>query len=287
MNTSVSSQVRMVMLGLPEAGKSTFLAAHWSLLIDPSQRGRTQLQVSAIPDDISYFERLAERYRRGESVARTSLSEREPAELLLATDSGTRFSLVIPDWSGEIVRGALEHREWAADVDELVRSADGVLVFVRANAIKEGLLLSDALFVAADLPGMGEEANTEETGEPVLEDPQIPTDVALVDLFQVLDSRRTDPAPNKVSLVISAWDVVPDGAVRPDDFVATRLPMLTQFLRWTRDRFDVRVFGISAQGAELEALAPLLSAENQLERIRVSQGGELNSDLTRVFRWML
>lgn len=76
----------------------------------------------------------------------------------------------------------------------------------------------------------------------------------LVDLLQI--SRRfrgTDP--QKLAVVISAWDLCALEGFNPEEWLKERLPLLHQYLHANDDVCPFEIYGISAQGQSLRLRA--------------------------------
>src|SRR5690606_16707011 len=94
----------------------------------------------------------------------------------------------------------------------------------------------------------------------------------------------------RIAVVISAWDLVKESYRIPTDWLKRRLPLLHQFLLANRDRLPFKIFGISAQGAELsEDNSELQRHCRQSERIEVVSDVENEygkHDITAPVKWV-
>jgi hypothetical protein len=86
--------------------------------------------------------------------------------------------------------------------------------------------------------------------------------------------------------MVSAWDVLPTDTT-PSDWLAENRPMLDQFLANNSELWDVRVYGVSAQGGRLPSERQRLARiKIPSERIRVVGHGAQQHDLTSPIRWL-
>lgn len=99
--------------------------------------------------------------------------------------------------------------------------------------------------------------------------------------------------------MLSAWDKVEEdgGTVTPEQYLASELPLLDQYLRHGVDRWDLRVYGLSAQGGDFERdgatddadrnerVAEIRALDDASERIRLMMP-ELSRDLTEPIAWL-
>jgi hypothetical protein len=115
-----------------------------------------------------------------------------------------------------------------------------------------------------------------------------PTQVQLVELLQFIDEQRQDRFTIPIALIVSAWDLYVEDYASPDQWLSERLPLLDQYLRTNAERFPLRVYGVSAQGAPLDGdLTGLQSHEHQSDRIMVKSTDCIPHDITCPVRWII
>ena len=109
----------------------------------------------------------------------------------------------------------------------------------------------------------------------------LPDQVKLVETLQFLLERKQGKL--RVAVVVSAWDLVDNMGIPPNDYIAGQLPLLQQFLVANDDLLDHAVFGVSALGGDITDKAERRRILNldALKRIMVHQGQETNNDITR------
>jgi hypothetical protein len=116
----------------------------------------------------------------------------------------------------------------------------------------------------------------------------------LVDLLQCLQRQPFEAKPMKVALVVSAWDLAPDGGTDAEKWLKDRYPLLAQFLANSEGILDLRVYGVSAQGGRLskkkDGPGPdrerLLAIVPASKRIRIIGPEAAEHDLTRPLLWL-
>lgn len=270
---------RHLVIGLPESGKTTFIAAFWH--VAESEEVPSALRVKHLTGDRGYLNRLREAWLRCEAVGKTHPAGETVVRMLLEDRASHITSeLLLPDIAGETFRDHWVNRRWTKQFDELVMSADGALVFVHPNGITEPLRietieghtqeLKNAREIEAPKPPPSQAAMPSGTSS-IWDANLAPTQVQLVDLTQFLIWRRGGQRLN-LAVVVSAWDLVRDGGKSPRDWCAARLPLLGQFLNANPNRLAVEYYGISAQGGELprdaERLRRLTHASKRIEVVR-------------------
>jgi hypothetical protein len=287
--------VSVVICGLPQSGKSTFLAALWHVIT--AREIVTRLSFRTLRDgDATHLNALADRWRSGREQARTALTAGRQVSMSLLDEGQADIRVTFPDISGEIYDRMWERRECDETTLAMLKSSVGLLLFVHADEIQAPEWIVNHASLAKRL-GIPYKA-----GEPIPWHPKLsPTQVKLIGLLELLKQKPIASQARKLAIMLSAWDKVADEGLEPKVFLATRLPLLYQYLSHEADGWSWSVFGISAQGGayEPEAGSPRpLSAEerthlNELRkkdspstRIKVVSGAEETHDLTEPIAWV-
>lgn len=247
----------IVLAGLPASGKTQFMAALW-LGIDGS--GTCRMRLANYQGDRRYLNEIRRRLMSCEPPPHTQVGELSGLDLPLRLANGEdkrEMRLVVPDLSGETWQHALEEAEWAADLDERIQDAAGIIVFVHSQASSGPTVGA----LAASLPG----ASQHQTADP-FDVTRISADAQLVQIIQVLCSRRRH---HRIAVVISAWDLVEPGTT-PKDWVNENCKLLSQFIEARRE-IEVQVWGVSAQGGKFDdpAAVEQLVQQDAVARIAV------------------
>ena len=122
---------------------------------------------------------------------------------------------------------------------------------------------------------------------------QAPSQVKLVEVLQFIAEQCIRQQPIPVAIIVSAWDIVEEmpkilGDEKPSEYFAKRVPLLYQYLTANPEHFTTQVFGVSAQGGDLEQHRERLQkVEKQSCRIRVRQGDKVTSDITLPIKWLM
>lgn len=282
------SKKSVVALGLPASGKTTFLAALWHLITNLKVKVRLSL-VKLEAGEAPYLRAIAARWAQAKKQERTFQSGNKTVTLTLKSETGEEFDLTFPDIAGEAFAQMWEMRECTPTVAEALRSA-GVLLFIHVDKIRAPGWIADD---AAQSHGMG----VARGGEPVAWKPEFaPTQVQLVDMLRCLQVPPLNVGPRRLAVILSAWDKVEAEGVSPDRFLGMHLPLLHQYLtHGLSEDWDMRVFGVSAQGADYDDVegAPIADAERMREmevpsqRIKVVVGEAMTHDLTEPVYWLL
>ena len=282
----MSNSTNLLFVGLPQSGKTTYLAALWHVLEDQSSPAKLKRKHNS--GDRTYLNLIAEAWRACTPVPRTTLQADDTTVALhLEGDGFGEFTLTVPDLGGEAFEQQLEHRKMSAAHATLFREANGVLLFVHPD-VKKGTQISEQDQIAASIGG-ATEAPSRSNGHAAVPVPwkveMLPTQAKLVELLQFLlemvDQRL------RVAVVVSAWDLVAEVGQTPREYVSGRMPLLRQFLDANDDVFDHAVFGISAQGGAIPDDKSKLLGLDSLKRITVCHENENDHDITKPLAWLL
>jgi hypothetical protein len=310
-----------LVFGLSGAGKSTFAAALWHLA--DSREVPTVLAKGLHSGNFGYLEKIAQRWCDGWRLERTKSEEVEDVRINLRhEESGAEFSLEFRDIAGESLETAFTTRYCDPEFVDLVKQADGMLLFVSANYEIDDVTILD---VKAQMGEDDEEENDhddddeddedEERGsdsepdvveaipeggqavpnapaDPPFEPSKTPLQVRLVDLLQSLKLDPFNKSPFRIAVIVSAWDLAKEKTA--DEWVAKSMPLLDQFLRGGEIADDVRMYGVSAQGGMFpkkgkrddENRKRIMAIRPASKRIRVVGHGAGEHDLTHPVRWL-
>jgi hypothetical protein len=276
------AQAKIVMLGMPETGKSTFMTSLFMVL--EAQRVKTRLRLASYAGDRTYVNRLADRLRDMKSLEHTLFGAEDELTLELEDEGGRSFALTLPDYSGETLERALTRRGLLERVAHAIEESDGLILFLHPDTIDPGTSVADAEQILAALGARTPEA--EKTRESKDWSNQLArTDVQMVDALQELLA-STRPGL-RISVVVSAWDVARVAANDPETWLEREMPLFTQFLANNPDRLTSRIFGVSAQGGSyVTDRDQLLDKEISARTIVVGEGCEPH-DLSAVIAWLL
>lgn len=283
-----------MMIGLPEAGKTTYLAALWHVLCQPGVLGA--LKLARLKGDQSYLNEIREKWSRVVELGRTNPGKEPNLCFHLSNEAGEEMEIHVPDLSGEAFERDWVDRSMHRERAMLFANVSGALLFINPQTLRNEVLISQVAFAVDQLGDDDEEAdgdgNTEAEKIEAIETREwkadmAPTQLQLVDLLQIalrLNSRR----PFYLAVIVSAWDLVMEG-LNPETWVKKELPLLWQFLFSNSSSITSTYFGISAQGGDLKGDGDRLKGiDTPAERIKVVDSSNQNShDITQPLRWLM
>lgn len=93
----------------------------------------------------------------------------------------------------------------------------------------------------------------------------------------------------RVALMLSAWDQVRAAPfeLSPREWLKKEHPLLDQFLAANAEVFPAEVFGVSAQGGDLDKDRERLLSMDPIQRLEVVEGEESSHDLTVPLAWLM
>ena len=265
---------RCFIMGLPGAGKTTFLAALWHSI--NSNSFATKLKLEKI-DNGQYLAQLSRKWVDAEPLERTVPSnEQKDIGIKLRTANGMTFDLFFPDLSGETFQKQYEQRVISEELSEYIQTSDAILIFIHVDKVKPTGLISEH---STDVP-------EEDFASKIVRDPKKhdPLQVQMIELLQFIISIRKDKlTKTNMDFVFSAWDLVKQTALdmTPADFLFKNMNMLWQFCNSNSDVLHYNTWGISAQGADYAHKETLLEKNSPIERIIVEDSvGNKGGDIT-------
>lgn len=280
----------IVIIGLPESGKTTFLAALWHLITD--QDGDTALRFHKLyAGDMAHLNRIAERWREAKEQDRTGVTGHRLVSMNLRDGNGIPVRVTFPDVPGEAYRRMWEDRDCDPEITDIL-NAEGVLLFIHSDSIVAPSWVVDEVALAKKL-GFEVPEGKEVPWHPRL----APTQVQVVDLLQLLRQPPLDIGPRRLAIMLSAWDKGRGEGLSPNDYLDNKLPLLGQYLRQDADGWTWRIYGISAQGGDYDPVEPNKEPKPQAEelrnldrastRIRLVNGSTESHDLTEPLAWLM
>ena len=275
------SQNNLLLCGLPASGKTTFLAALWYLL---SQKEiLAALTLGALPQNRVYLNELSRKWSRFIPFERTPDEVQEISMQL--KDGPVDIDLHVPDMSGETWEAVWSTRLCAEHAAKWAQAARGIMLFLHAEKIDHPL---DIMNYKAMVEAAGQ---TQEGADLTAWSPDnAPTQVVLVDILQALSMPPLGSYGRRLAVIISAWDKAQDMGMTPDKYLRIHFPLFHQFLHCSGNFSKVKVFGVSAQGGDLESTedAKRLEAEDvPSKRIRVVEDDLTHHDLTVPIQWLM
>jgi hypothetical protein len=232
----------IILLGVPDSGKTNYIGGLWRAL----DSGTGALHAAEQPEDINFVLEIADHLFQGGFAPRSEHtdSRRDFEVVVAAKKDGPRARVVVPDVSGELWRKAVIESEIDRDWMDELRRADAALLFVRVESDQDVRPL-DWVTSRKMLEKIGGE-----------EDRGFPTQVMLCELIRFLEislADREDGKRPRLSVVISAWDIVDPGkfAQGPMAYLEREYPLVAGKLV-DLERLDVEIFGLSVVGGDLK-----------------------------------
>jgi hypothetical protein len=310
----------ILLLGLPAAGKTSFLAAlYHQASADIEDKKLKEYKMSS---DTTYLKLIQRKWLSCEKLDRTinvvSTSTRDVMLHLETIPEGRRFDMHIPDVAGESFMTQFADRLWDITYEAEVRSAGGLVLFIHPGKIKPHVMIDDIQQAAgaleeidldepdAQLNAIGSSSRTnivapaEESDIPPKPDASdqvvefeienCPTQVVLTDLL-LNHLEFYEGAHLNVAIVISAWETVLSNEDHtPEKWLEINLPLLYQYLNCNFERVNYKVFGISAQGGDIENdtdKARLQDCDEPADKVIVQVGKEQNNNICLPIEWII
>lgn len=299
---NLKAQSKTILIGLPSAGKTTFVIALWHAL--ESGDLEESLRLGNLGLDTTELSRLRDLWLRCEPMPRTTTGFDSLVSLEI-TEPGSDIihELHFPDANGEKFQQQWVERHWDEKYEDLVKAADGILLFLncgkstypmtlREMEVVGGILMDEDVKTSEDEVQVASESTEVKQWNPA----KAPTQVQMVELLQFVLEARESRSPLRLSVVISAWDLVEktmklkSDNIAPECWLSEEMPLLMQFLRANTERLETKVFGLSAQGGDFKDSAEKKRLQNILlpsQRIIVRDGECTDKDISIPVRWVM
>jgi hypothetical protein len=273
---------RILVAGMPSSGKSTYIAALRHALV--AKDVSCALELVSLAQEETHLNKLEVAWVDGREMQRTQSANETWVELQIR-DRATEESIVLalPDLKGESFEQPATLGLLQEELQRELISASSIMLFTSADREDDKLLISDMADIIGDAP-LGADAAA------IPFDPrEMPEEVKIVELLQFANRRPQLSRQRKLALILSAWDVVDVQArAEPERWLTANSTMLDQFLRYNSHLWEVRVYGISAQGGKLpDDRDRLMKISKPSERIHVVGHGADRHDISAPLRWLI
>lgn len=266
-------------LGLPSSGKTTFLAALWHLIL--TGEVRCGLSLDGFTSEYPYLNSIHDQWLDGNPVNRTPMDSEQIAKLnLKLNENGEKFTLFIPDLSGEEFELQLNRKKIKLSTFENINASNGIIMFVSADKKDNDIYFHE----------LSNEHKQPEESRSNWSYHSIPTQVKIVELLQTLLSQPFSNDFYKVAIVISAWDVAIPRSILPEIWIKEEYPLLHQFLHSNNEVFRIKFYGVSAQGGDLnnaDKKRDLTMMQEASKRIICQDGDNVTNDITKPLTWII
>ena len=268
----------LFIMGAPNAGKSTYLAALWHSINQHEMS--MKLKLKKMIGDSQYLCRIENKWLAYEPLERTVIGQEKRELTILLTDGTDELKLEFPDLSGETFQNIYENREMSSELYEKIYNANAILYFINVEDICTPEFIAE---IPEELRCEKVELDDLQKRNPGEHDP---TQIQIIDLLQMISKIKKEGV--SLGIIFSAWDIVEDltdGKTRtnPRTYLKNQMNMLWQYIESNSNRFRTKVWGISAFGSKVEEYEKLLDLENPAERIKiVDENNMLSHDITSI-----
>ncbi|MBU9270267.1 hypothetical protein [Burkholderia gladioli] len=289
-------KANFVIMGLPSSGKTTFLAALWHLI--EADQTDCRLKLDRYEGDLKYLNSISQAWRTFKPVPRTSqVGDVDIAIYLEDSETGAKGRAFFPDLAGETFDTQVEARRCRPKFLSNVDDGDGILFFISANLTQDGLSIVELnqmlpSEIETETPGETQDAITAPGKSPQFAEwvpKMIINQARIVQILTDLQRRPFAVHRRRLAILISAWDLLGATTSAPDEWLETNLPLVYQFIRSNTDSFEIKVYGVSAQGVDLGNKAAVAEAGKLPASARISILGENGKghDITTPLVWLM
>jgi len=122
----------LLLVGLPGAGKSTYLTALWA--VEKDGKSNHLLSCDGLPSESSYIDGMRDNWMDLKVVRRTTFAE--PMEIIIpmkSRETEVSLNLSLPDFKGEVFQKLLDNIE-PEDVKNWCCKSNGILFMLNINS---------------------------------------------------------------------------------------------------------------------------------------------------------
>lgn len=278
---SIKMEKKCFIAGLPQAGKTTYIAALWDVI--QREKGNFELQFTTSPQNASYLNEIWEYWMRMEKIERSKVPVPEDIKINVKRKlNGDELELDIPDFMGEQFQKIID-RTLPESIMQWIEQSDRMLYLINllGDANKDDVDNEESALDGIDRTKEKEEA-TSLTPERMLDVSQ-----NLMVLKYISSHSKID----KIAVGLSAWDNKLSSGKSPEGFLKDRAPVLYNFIKYHfRDHL---FFGVSAQGFDYKDKEvkgkDMKDKAKQSNRAFIVYGEEkeVSFDLTRPFNYLI
>ena len=266
-------------MGAPNAGKSTYLAALWYSI--NQKELKTRISLEKMGNNSQYLYSLSKKWLEIEQLERTVIGQEMPELSIHLTDGQNSLELEFPDLSGETFQNIYEKREMPLELYEKIVDSDAILYFINVENIYTPEFIAEMPSTLRDKIDDGIQYKER---KPCDDDP---TQVQIIELLQAISDikkKRID-----LGIVFSAWDLVENmDSVCLLNYLEKSMNMLWQYIESNKERYYTSVWGVSALGGKIDDFEELLKVEIAVNRIKVvNESINVSHDVTSIIAEMV
>lgn len=278
----ISDIFSIVVVGLPESGKTTYLAALYET-VRARDAATPELKLRQEPVEREYLFEISQTWLRLEQATHSNVSGPQDVLLPLVAFDGVSLDLRVPDVAGEQFNAVWEGESLPEAIEGIGDGGDGILLFVSARDVVAPRLLPPGGAVGSGAGGSA----------PAWPPAEAPTQTKIADLIEILESTamldRPLAAKRPIAVIVSAWDTVEPGLkLTPKKWLKFKLPLVWQVLQAGEPERAFEVFGVSAQGgdyADPDAKTRLSETSPEF-RASIQVGDAVSHDLSKPVAWL-
>lgn len=258
-----------LLIGLPETGKSTYLAALWSIFNDMKIHYNSQLK--SVPKNVSYLNKLSNDWLTCEIVNRNNQGKKHERVSFDFSIDNELVTLNFSDCAGEYYKRMFLFRKMTEDIQQDIKNSTSIVLFLKGE---------EPLFT----PFYSICIKTKEQESAILPEfnlKDVPDLVKIVEVLQlILKTKKIDT----ITIVVSQWDQIDSSnCINPEKWVEENYCMLYSFIK---NNFRSNKFcGVSAQGGKYTSSDndPLLDLDPE-KRVKVKIGDNETNDILYPFK---
>ncbi len=234
--------IKILIAGLPNAGKTTYIAALNGAI---QTGGNFCLSYAGKSSEVQYINKITRQWLEGKIVDHSTDEEPKYINWPLKRSNDDIVTFTIPDMKGEMYQDIINN-DFNEGLAEFCKGASAVLFFI--NGIVKPVLKEHAKHIVS---GNKEENNQKNQGEAGSVSLTIEKINDVVKAILVLKYLRNLVGDAKLVVAVSSWDELESSYDNIDSYMESQCSALYSYVKYHFS--DYRFYGVSAQGLKYDS----------------------------------
>lgn len=269
--------------GLPNAGKTTFIAALWDILRMRENNG-LELRFTTSPENSTYLNEIWQYWVQMKKIERSKTPVPDDIKINVKRESdGEMMELDIPDFMGEQFQSII-NRKLPENIKDWIEHSDRMLFLInKLDGGNKDDLESDG----DDIREMEDSVTVKGTVSELAPEKMMKASQNIM----VLKYIATHVKLQKVAIGLSAWDSKMTLHETPENYLQKRSPVLYNFIKYHFP--GCLFFGVSAQGFDYEKESHRIEEMREKQKTRdraficFDKEGQKSKDLTKLINYLI
>lgn len=234
-------EMKILIAGLPNAGKTTYIAALNGAI---QTGGDFSLSYAGKSSEVQYINKITRQWLEGKIVDHSTDEDPKYIDWPLKRKNGDVITITIPDMKGEMYQDIINN-DFNEGLADFCKGSSGVLFFI--NDIVKPVLKEHARNIVS-----GSESDADQRSQTDASSVALTIDKVndVVKAILVLRYLRKLIGDIKLVVAVSSWDEIEASYDSIDNYMQNQCSALYNYVRYHFS--DYRFYGVSAQGLKYD-----------------------------------